>query len=131
MFWIIDDDPIFRLIHKYLLSEQGVESEAFDSIADASMELSAITNPQLLPKAVLLDINLGAAILGWEFIEACRKLPLFQEFVNTTSIYIVSSSTSIEDITIAKGYPEILGYIIKPLNEYYVTEIKENTPIWP
>jgi len=131
MFWIIDDDPIFRLIHKYLLSEQGVASEAFDTIANAKNELLTINKPDLLPEVVLLDINMGAGSLGWEFIEAFKSLPLFQEFVNSTAIYMVSSSTASEDIAKAKSYTEVLGFIVKPLNEYYITEVKGKASIWP
>ncbi len=79
--------------------------------------VSKSDQPSELPELVLLDINMPN-LNGWQFLDELRK-------VNVSSyrptIYIVSSSNDPEDIDTAASYPEIKGYLTKPLQ---MAEIK-------
>ena len=110
--WIIDDDDIYQLIIKKLVQRSQVfeEQHYFKNALDV---LERVEGSQLmLPDAILLDINMPQ-MDGWQFIERLRKL--YANLGENTSIYIVSSSIAYSDKERTEAYPEIAGFLSKPL----------------
>ena len=115
LIWIVDDDPIFQIIMRKII----VKSEIFSSFHifqngnEALLELNkALEFNEILPDIILLDINMPI-MNGWEFMEEIVQIE--SPVVKKIDIYIVSSSVAIEDKNRAKTYPNVLGFISKPI----------------
>ncbi len=117
---IIDDDQIYQIIVKKIISK----ADAFGEIFQYLNCWQAITDFEApgceLPSLILLDINLPV-IDGWQFLEhLTRCRPNLSE---ETSIYIVTSSIAYSDKLKANLYKEVSGFISKPLTVGKLQEI--------
>jgi CheY-like chemotaxis protein len=114
--WVIDDDPIYQIIVNKMIkkSELFFDVLSFKNGKEAIEEFkNKLDKKENLPNTILLDINMPI-MDGWEFME---EIVLLKNKINDAiHIYIVSSSIAIEDKNKAKLYPEIVGYLVKPLN---------------
>lgn len=113
--WVIDDDAIYQIIVNKIIQR----SEMFSAVSsfkngriaiDALQE--ALDKNTALPDIILLDINMPI-MDGWEFMEEMALIKL--KFNKQITVYIVSSSISIEDKNRSKTYADILGYLSKPV----------------
>ena len=113
--WVIDDDAIYQIIVNKIIqrSEMFSAISTFKNGKDAFDTLqNSLENNELLPDIILLDINMPI-MDGWEFME---EMALIKSKINKKiNIYIVSSSIAIEDKNKTKTYPDILGYLSKPI----------------
>lgn len=120
---IIDDDPIYQIITKKIINKSEIAGKiiSFSNGAEAIDGLIELMNlPEQLPDIVLLDIDMPI-MDGWNFMEAFERVkPMFTKEM---AIYIVSSSIAISDKEKAKTFPEILGYLTKPISLQDVLEI--------
>lgn len=114
--WVIDDDIIYQIIVNKIIEK----SEMFSSISsfkNGKEALDAVTNSfndnEILPDIILLDINMPI-MDGWEFMEGMTLLK--SSITKQIIVYVVSSSIAAEDKNKAKTYPDILGYLSKPVN---------------
>lgn len=114
--WVIDDDIIYQIIVNKIIEK----SEMFSSISsfkNGKEALDAVTNSfndnEILPDIILLDINMPI-MDGWEFMEGMTLLK--PSITKQIIVYVVSSSIAAEDKNKAKTYPDILGYLSKPVN---------------
>lgn len=114
--WVIDDDIIYQIIVNKIIEK----SEMFSSISsfkNGKEALDAVTNSfndnETLPDIILLDINMPI-MDGWEFMEGMTLLK--PSITKQIIVYVVSSSIAVEDKNKAKTYPDILGYLSKPVN---------------
>ncbi|SEG44834.1 response regulator [Flavobacterium urumqiense] len=114
--WVIDDDIIYQIIVNKIIEK----SEMFSSISsfkNGKEALDAVTNSfndnETLPDIILLDINMPI-MDGWEFMEGMTLLK--PSITKQIIVYVVSSSIAAEDKNKAKTYPDILGYLSKPVN---------------
>jgi CheY-like chemotaxis protein len=113
--WVVDDDAVCQIIIRKIIKK----SEMFSDIATFPNGYEALTalkkaleNNEILPDIILLDINMPI-MDGWEFME---EITLLKSQINKRiAIYIVSSSIAVEDKHKAKTYPDILGYLSKPV----------------
>lgn len=114
--WVIDDDPIYQILINKIIKKSEIFSnvysfkngnDAFDTLTDS------LKNDGNLPDFILLDINMPI-MSGWEFMEAYGliKSAIDKQII----IYIVSSSIAAEDKNKSKTYPDILGYLSKPVS---------------
>ena len=113
--FLIDDDPVYRLIAGKLLTK----SEFFNTVEyfvngqegiNALKEI--IEQDGHLPGAIFLDIEMPI-MSGWQFMDEFSRLP--NECRDLVNVFIVTSSIADEDIKKAQQYPVIKKYISKPL----------------
>lgn len=119
---IIDDEWICRFITQKLIEKTGVDThisqfangqDAFDFISNECCQ------PWTLPELIFLDINMPVAN-GWMFLEMLQSL---RRTDYNPSIYITSSSQNDEDIARARSYPEVSGYISKPITPVVLDKV--------
>lgn len=124
--WVIDDDPIYQIIVNKMIkkSELFLNVLSFKNGKEAIDEFKKkLEEKETLPNIILLDINMPI-MDGWEFMD--EIVPLKSQINQAIQIYIVSSSIAIEDKNKAKLYPEIIDYLVKPLNNDILKLITEN-----
>lgn len=114
--WVIDDDAIYQIIVTKIIQKTDLFStiSSFRDGKEGIMALiNSIENKEVLPDIILLDINMPI-MDGWEFMEEMAMLESLKN-VNI-SVYIASSSIAAEDRNKSENYPEILGYLSKPIS---------------
>ena len=126
LIYIIDDDKANNQLTRIMLEEAGFTGfRQYRMATDALNELknvSAQKLPSEYPKVLLLDINMPA-MDGWEFLTEFRKLPA--EFIVLPKIYLLTSSDYPGDLEKAKSFPEVVGFLSKPITEEVANELKE------
>lgn len=112
--WIVDDDPISRLLIKKTLERTELFSSFREFIdgSDFISELSEIGNLGFdEPDLILLDINMPQKS-GWEVLDFIQKKNIS---FNKSRVCLLSSSINPKDKTRAFSYTSINGYLQKPL----------------
>lgn len=115
--WIIDDDSIFKIIVQKLIDKTQKFNNVltFSNGEEASLALrKCLEQQEDFPDVILLDIEMPV-MDGWEFMSELDYLKLPSNR-NSLKIYISSSSIAIEDKLKAEKYPNILGYLTKPIS---------------
>lgn len=111
--YLVDDQPISNFITKKLLELEGFQgfvkdftdpTEAFNSVAEDEDAL------------IFLDLNMPV-MNGWEFLEALKNHNIFHRII------ILTSSTSRIDKEKAKEYPNVIKYMVKPMNKKKFSEL--------
>ncbi|MFE3872571.1 response regulator [Flavobacterium sp. ZS1P70] len=124
--WVIDDDTIYQIIVNKIIQKSEMFSTA-TSFKNGKEAIDALTHiakqDELLPDIILLDINMPI-MDGWEFMEEMTILK--PSMTKKMIVYVVSSSIAIEDKNKSKTYPDILGYLSKPININDLTLIASN-----
>lgn len=117
---IIDDDPMFRLIAKRLVSNILPDKiiKEFENGKLACEFLHAHKN-EIREAQILLDINMPV-MNGWEFLDACTV----ETNRPNLEIYIVSSSVDQADKLKAESYSIVKDYIEKPLSKDFIIGLK-------
>ncbi|TDE09001.1 response regulator [Dyadobacter psychrotolerans] len=119
---VIDDDLVYKFVVRTLIGRTSPTSsiielndgqEAIEFINQNKYQLSA------LPDIILLDINMPR-LNGWQFLDQLRDSSIAHY---SPSIYMVSSSSDIGDITMARTYKEITRLISKPIPLQVIREI--------
>jgi CheY-like chemotaxis protein len=114
--WVIDDDFIYQTIIHKLIQKSGVFS-AHSSFMNGKEAINTLKNTlgenDFLPDIILLDINMPV-MDGWEFMEEIKMIK--SKISKKIIIYIVSSSIALEDKNKSKTFPDIFGYIPKPIS---------------
>ena len=114
--FIVDDDKVYHFILKKLLIKNNVivnSSFYFNGLEAIEEIKDKIRLGANLPDLILLDINMPI-MDGWQFLDEFKKV---NDNVNIKpTIYLISSSDSISDVSKAKEYDEqIKDYIFKPM----------------
>ncbi|MDT0646964.1 response regulator [Zunongwangia sp. F260] len=117
---VIDDDEIYQMIMKRVIGKADVFAKR-QSFCNAQDALESFENlAHSLPDLILLDINMPG-IDGWQFIEEMREKR--SGFEKETRIFIVTSSIAHSDYTKAKSYPEVCGFLSKPVDVAQIVNI--------
>lgn len=126
LFYIIDDDKANNQLTLIMLQDAGLTNfKQFRLATEALLELIRVSSEKIneeYPAVILLDINMPA-MDGWEFLTEFRKLPI--EFTSLPKIYLLTSSDHPGDFEKAKDFPEVVGFLSKPINEDVAKELKE------
>lgn len=119
---IADDDVMINMIHTKMVENIGFHAhpvsflngkELLDHILDH--------NRAGITYCVLLDINMPF-MNGWDFLDA-----LSQEEINARIlVVIISSSVDAIDKEKAVGYPQVIDYLVKPINLNILEMLKKN-----
>lgn len=117
---VIDDDPIFvfaagKQMELRQFSEHVISFKNGKDALDGLMHILETGAP--FPEVILLDINMPV-MNGWEFLDALSK-----EATPSFRLYVVSSSVNPEDMSRAKSYSVVSGFISKPLPPEILDEI--------
>ncbi len=110
---IIDDDPIYLMLAKRLISLNQFSNLIFEyrDGNEAYLALKQMHDQgEQMPDMIFLDINMPIWD-GWDFLDEIVKL----ELQDTFDVYMVSSSTCLCDKEKAESYPLIKGFLTKPL----------------
>lgn len=112
--YIIDDDPLSIFMSRYLLSlEPGIRViKGFASAGEALAQLTT-EGPASYPDVMLLDLNMPG-MDGWEFLEAMTRFDA--QLKDRCSLYILTSSLEVTDLSRSASYPIVSGLIQKPLS---------------
>lgn len=113
---LVDDQPIANFITKKLIQLEGFDGEIFD-FTDASEAFNHVSQEEDL--LIFLDLNMPI-MNGWDFLEELKKHEIKHKII------ILSSSTSTVDIEKAKLYPDVVQYVIKPMNKQKFSELALN-----
>lgn len=118
--WFVDDNPIFLLTatQMFKLLKCNCRLLTFSNGEMAVNYLETIKAcREELPDLVLLDVNMPV-MDGWAFLDYLR-----QADISFLSIYLLTSSIDLVDIERAKHYPNLSGYLTKPLTKEAVKNL--------
>lgn len=111
---IIDDDSIYRLMHKRMLELTRIPMQIFTA-SNAMDALAFIqswwTEFTLLPDVILLDLMMPG-MDGFEFITRLRELPV--DGIENVDVVILSSSIDPRDVSRSNELA-VSTYLVKPV----------------
>src|SRR5258706_14723526 len=123
---IIDDDEVYQLVMKRTIEQSGMIENVLQ-FYDGEEALSYFRAKQDtidgLPELILLDINMPF-MDGWRFLDEFVKIPFKRDYQRT--IFIVTSSSTSEDLNKAKQYNVVSGYHVKPITKDKFDEILQS-----
>ncbi|MCZ4409955.1 response regulator [Cryomorphaceae bacterium 1068] len=114
--WIVDDDPISRLLIKKTLERTNLfgSYREFHDGSDFILELTEQENIGFEePDLILLDINMPQKD-GWEVLDFINSKSIS---FNKSHMVLLSSSINPKDKTRAFSYASIKAYLQKPLSK--------------
>jgi len=120
---IIDDDQVYQLVMRRAIEQSGLVKDVlqfYDGEEAINYFKEKQQHPEVLPELILLDINMPY-MDGWQFLDEFIKIPFKGGYQRT--IYIISSSSTMEDLNKAKQYSVVSGYHIKPIAKDKFEEI--------
>nr|WKN36693.1 response regulator [Tunicatimonas sp. TK19036] len=123
--WVIDDDPINNIVFKKLSKFTDFSDEIIDFVnaIDALDSFQQILDrDEILPEAIFLDIRMPI-VSGWDFMDRLQDID--SPKMETTTIYMLTSSSDQSDIHRAKHHSYIEDYIVKPITVDKLKEIKQ------
>ncbi|HEY4207129.1 MAG TPA: response regulator [Puia sp.] len=123
---IIDDDQVYQLVMKRAIEQSGKVKDVlqfYDGEEAINYFKEKQQSPEALPELILLDINMPY-MDGWQFLDEFIKIPFKDNYKRI--IYIVSSSSTTEDLNKAKEYEAVSGYHVKPITKEMVDQMMQS-----
>ena len=122
---LIDDSDIDNMVNKHILSKNMVAEHIiiFTSANDALTYFSenkTTTDEMLIPKIILLDINMPI-MNGFGFLVEFEKITA--DNLKNTKVIMLTSSVDPNDIRRSKDYSSVISFISKPLSLEHLDEI--------
>ncbi|MDN5204469.1 response regulator [Fulvivirgaceae bacterium BMA10] len=121
---LIDDEDINLFIIQNLIRLSGIEAEViFFSSCQKGIDYvkQLIDNDEEMPDLILLDIDMPV-MTGWDFLDKYRN---FNEKKKRETVLKIFTTSIIEtDIQKAKEYPDIDGYLNKPMTIDMIRKIE-------
>lgn len=111
---VVDDDNINMFIVRKIIEKSGFEIDLVfksDGLQALNYLKNLLSTDKALPNLMLTDINMPV-MNGWELIDNCLNLNILAQ----TNTYVLSSSVYEEDLEKVKMYPDLKGFISKPLS---------------
>ncbi|MBC7641409.1 MAG: response regulator [Flavobacterium sp.] len=121
--YIIDDDAIFVLVFKKILS--NIENfEKINSVKNGKIALYELIkmneNNEKLPDIIFLDLNMPV-LDGWQFLDEIENLT----FKDKLNIHVISSTIDSKEIDKSKRYKTVKSFIQKPTSAQQLIESLE------
>lgn len=123
---IIDDDEIYQLVMKRTIEQSGMIKsilQFYDGEEAIYYFREKRETTGVLPELILLDINMPY-MDGWQFLDEFLKIEFNKDYKLT--IFIVTSSSTAEEINKAKQYSIVSGYHIKPITKDKFAEMMQS-----
>ena len=118
--WIIDDDPIPRLILKTKLQRNNICQDVEEFVEPSGCLELLRKGEARIPDLIFLDINMPV-LSGWDFLKFVYQENLFGK--HKVDVAIVTSSIDQEDRERAKAFDCIQFYLTKPIDiDFMITE---------
>ena len=116
---IVDDDLLTCKIREKLLKYAEISSEP-KVFLNALEALDFLHNDQEIADDYLIFLDISMPIMsGWSFLEELKKLS-----IRNYHVVIVSSSVQPSDQERARWYPNVIRYMIKPMDKSSLGEVK-------
>ncbi len=115
--WIVDDDPVFRLILSMMIKRLGMPFH-LNELEDGQQFLHALDllEPTQSSKPQLVFLDLNMPVLSGEAL--LRELEAnYKGVLHGTQLYLLSSSIDPEDERLVEYYSICSGFIVKPIEE--------------
>ena len=110
---LVDDNMINNLIMKKIIS--NVDKQV--NVRDFTLPEEAFNSlPEVNPTVIFLDLNMPV-MNGWQFLNKMTEKQWNYQ------VYILTSSTSELDRIRSSNYPNVAGYLHKPLTKEALTSI--------
>ncbi len=121
--YIIDDDAIFVLVFKKILS--NIENfQNINTVKNGFVALNELKEMyeknQILPDIIFVDLNMPV-LDGWQFLDELEKL----SFKDKLNIHLISSTIDAKEINKSKTYKTVKSFIQKPTNAKQLLESLE------
>jgi CheY-like chemotaxis protein len=111
--WLIDDDPIFRVVFRQIINE--IESiKQFNEFENGQLAYNELLNHsdvQQLPNVIFLDISMPT-MNGWQFLNATKGV---QDELPQIAVYLISSSAPDSDNQNSQQFSYLKGHLSKPV----------------
>ena len=123
---LIDDDDVYLFVVGHMCNTYCRDLNVV-TITDGELGINYFKKVKedniQLPKLILLDINMPY-LDGWGFLNAFRehKIDQFDEI----TIYLVTSSNRNCDKMRIESYPELNGFILKPVRKKELHQLLES-----
>jgi CheY-like chemotaxis protein len=119
---VVDDDDINIFLLKHLLrkSTQPVDIASFVNPAEALKYISRCIDEGKRIDLLLLDINMPQ-MSGWDLLNELRIDGV--STIKESHIYMLSSSVHASDSEKAEQFPEVSGFISKPVTLEFLTNV--------
>jgi CheY-like chemotaxis protein len=115
---LVEDDVAFNFLNRKVLKENQVLCQV-DEALNGKAALKYLANTDTCPDVILLDINMPV-MDGFEFLEEFEKQ---RKCLNTSNIFILTSSNREEDREQSLKNKLVKGYFDKPLNKLHIEQI--------
>lgn len=109
---LIDDDTLNNMINERIIRHTNNTVE-INSFTDPDIALKALSNKQIVPNMILLDINMPL-MSGWDFLDIFQKTEIAKR--SDCKLFLLSSSLDASDKEMADRYESVKGFIAKPLS---------------
>lgn len=119
---LIDNDETVLYLHRLFLEEKfnATQIVSFTDCEEALAYLKSNEFEQSQRFIILLDINMPM-MDGWEWIDEINKTDVGKNL----HIFMVSSSINPTDFENIKKYPQVIGYLEKPIDEVFINKLNE------
>jgi CheY-like chemotaxis protein len=119
--YLIEDDAVTTFLIKTLMEKFSFASEIL-TYSNGAEALDALQKAIEFPELLFLDLNMPI-MDGWQFLETIQNIPKFSKIPT----YILTSSVDPSDKSKRETYPNVVGYLTKPLSKKDLSSIQKPT----
>ena len=119
--YLIEDDAVTTFLIKTLMEKFSFASEIL-TYSNGAEALDALQKAIEFPELLFLDLNMPI-MDGWQFLETIQNIPQFSKIPT----YILTSSVDPSDKSKSETYPNVVGYLAKPLSKKDLSTIQKPT----